>query len=397
MTLQHGGHPVESPLAANETHATHRFTVNLASSDRGQPVIFTAYAFNEDRVKSATVKHDSYRVSTDIETRPKRVFVLTIGINDYHAPGHDLEFAAKDAQVMAEALGKIKDHEVVPITLVTDKAHDGVGAINRATKANIRAVFEVLAGKADAWQERERLRAAGVDSKAIAKLDKVTPDDAVIITYSGHGYTERTGAFYLLPAGSWAGETITPASLPKFISSDELSEWLRDVDAGEMAMVIDACHSAASVDIPGFKPGPMGDRGLGQLAYDKGMRILAATQSDDVALEIRDLKEGLLTYALVEDGLTRDSAGKLPASPDGTGVVTLSAWLKYGEQRTPGLYEDAAQHKVTVKPRDSSVDPAFLPTFLAAQQKHRQTPALFDFYRLRESVELQPGSSGSGP
>src|SRR3989440_4366623 len=49
--------------------------------------------------------------------------------------------------------------------------------------------------------------------------------------------------------------------------------------------VVDACHSSASVQGEGFKPGPMGSRGLGQLSYDKGMRILTSTQSDDVALE----------------------------------------------------------------------------------------------------------------
>jgi uncharacterized caspase-like protein len=88
------------------------------------------------------------------------------------------------------------------------------------------------------------------------------------------------------------------AILSKFISSEELSQWLKDVDAGELAMIIDACHSAASVP-EGFKPGPMGDRGRGQLAYDKGMRILAATQADNVALESEKLGQGLLTYALV--------------------------------------------------------------------------------------------------
>jgi uncharacterized caspase-like protein len=352
-------------------------------------VVFTAYAFNEDRVKSETARNDTFKVPEDIARHSARAYVFTIGINDYRTAQHNLEFAVKDAQVMAEALGKIKDHEVVPITLVSDRAHGSAVARNQATKVNIRAVLEVLAGKSDAESERERLRAAGIDPAAIAKLDKVTPDDAVIITYSGHGYTERTGAFYLLPAGSWAGEEITKDSLPKFISSEELSEWLRDVDAGEMAMIIDACHSAASVDIPGFKPGPMGDRGLGQLAYDKGMRILAASQADDVALEIRDLQEGLLTYALVEDGLHRDSAGKLRADLDGTGEVSLSAWLKYGAQRTPGLYEDARQHKVKVVPRDSKVSSAFMPAFIAAQQKHAQTPALFDFQKLKESVALQ--------
>jgi hypothetical protein len=50
-------------------------------------------------------------------------------------------------------------------------------------------------------------------------------------------------------------------------------------------MIIDARHSAASVEGSGFKPGPMGARGLGQLAYDKGMRILASTRADDLAWE----------------------------------------------------------------------------------------------------------------
>jgi WD40 repeat protein len=378
-----------TPTLDGRTGLSHTFHVRLASADHGKPVVFTAYAFNEDRVKSESVRNDEYKVPENIVTRMARAYVLTIGINDYHAPEHDLEFAVRDALVMAKALGRIRGHDVVPITLVTDKAHDSVEAVSQATKANIRAIFEVLAGKSNASEEREQLRAAGIDAKAIAKLEKVTPDDAVIITYSGHGYTEPTGAFYLLPAGSWAGEKITPAALSEFISSDDLSEWLRDVDAGEIAMIIDACHSAASVDIPGFKPGPMGDRGLGQLAYDKGMRILAATQSDDVALEIRDLQEGLLTYALVEEGLTRDDEGKVRADLGGRGEVALSAWLKYGEQRTPGLYQDALEHKVKVKPKDSTIDPAFLPAFLAAQQKHAQTPALFDFQRLRESVAVQ--------
>jgi hypothetical protein len=39
----------------------------------------------------------------------------------------------------------------------------------------------------------------------------------------------------------------------------------------------------------------MGDRGLSQLAYDKGMQILAATQTENVAIESEKLGQGLLT------------------------------------------------------------------------------------------------------
>jgi hypothetical protein len=149
-----------------------------------------------------------------------------------------------------------------------------------------------------------------------------------------------------------------------------------------MAMVIDACHSAASVDIPGFKPGPMGDRGLGQLAYDKGMRILAASQADDIALEIENLHQGLLTYALRE-GLIAGKDGKLPAASS-TGV-TLQSWLKYAEQRVPGLYDDAKAGKVHMISRDPQPNPYFMDE----AAKRAQTPSLFDFHKESKDVLIE--------
>jgi hypothetical protein len=73
-------------------------------------------------------------------------------------------------------------------------------------------------------------------------------------------------------------------------------------------------------------------RGLGQLAYDKGMQILAATQADNVALESERLGQGLLTYALVQDGLKARKA-----APDGNGPITIKTWLRYAEKRVPEL------------------------------------------------------------
>src|SRR5215472_10344189 len=69
-----------------------------------------------------------------------------------------------------------------------------------------------------------------------------------------------------------------------------------------MSFVLDSCFSAQSVEANDFKPGPMGSRGLGQLAYDKRIRILAASQSDEVAHEYDYLQHGLLTYVLTHEG-----------------------------------------------------------------------------------------------
>jgi uncharacterized caspase-like protein len=363
----------------------------LAAKDRGQSVKFTAYAFNEDRVKSETTLPSEYTVPQDVPARQAKAYVITIGINGYENPHRNLEFAVKDAKDMAFALRQIKDYDVVPVSLLSDTAKESGGApLSQATKAKIRAVLGVLAGISDSGELN------GVANAE--KLAKATPDDLVILSFSGHGHTEQNGAFYLLPSDSGKEDAVTPAELKTFISSEELSEWLREVDAGQMAMVIDACHSAASVDTPGFKPGPMGDRGLGQLAYDKGMRILAASQADDVALEIHDLHQGLLTYALVWDGFQSGEGGKLKADLNGDGVVTLEEWLKYGEQRTPSLYEDAKAGKVhmilakdvkdaktgQIALKDSTVNPAFIDRTI----QHVQTPELFDFHKRVEDVVL---------
>jgi len=291
---------------------------------------------------------------------------------------------------MGSALRHIKGYEVVPVTLVSEAPLKN-GAMDQATKANMRAVLEILAG-----HSVDRSGLAGIAN--VNQLTKSTPDDLVILSFSGHGDTENDGSFYILPSDSGTEDESTPASLKKFISSGDLSEWLRDVDAGQMAMIIDACHSAASVQAPGFKPGPMGDRGLGQLAYDKGMRILAASQADDVALEIQNLHQGLLTYALVWEGLKPGKDGRLGADLAKDGQVTLEEWLKYGEQRVPSLYEDARAGKIQavfekdvrdsqsgqIHSRDSRVNPAYLDQTI----KHAQTPQLFDFYKQNSTVVL---------
>jgi hypothetical protein len=349
----------------------HSFVVRLPTAERKTPIAFSAYAFNEDRVKSATARDESFHLPKGGVPRKPKAYVISVGINGYEAPSRKLSFAVSDAQAMSRALSRLEGYEVIDLTL-TSEADSRTW---RATKANIREVLARLAGQAPTPGTL-----AGVAHAE--QLAQATPDDLVILSFSGHGHTDPDGTFYLLPSDSGPAEpTITPAALKRFISSEELSAWLGPIDAGQMAMIIDACHSAASVDRPGFKPGPMGDRGLGQLAYDKAMRILAASQADDVALESNKLRQGLLTYALVRDGLApvSDTEPKRLADLDRNGVLTLTEWLKYGEQRTPALYEDIRANRLT--PRYVGKDPTLDPRFRQTVIQRAQTPALFDFAR----------------
>ena len=52
----------------------------------------------------------------------------------------------------------------------------------------------------------------------------------------------------------------------------------------------------------------MNSKGLAQLAYEKGMYILAGAQSYQAALEAEELGHGYLTFSLVEEGLKTPAA-----------------------------------------------------------------------------------------
>jgi hypothetical protein len=165
--------------------------------------------------------------------------------------------------------------------------------------------------------------------------------------------TDQNGEFSMLPydLGTGSQGKITPELLRRGISGQELSLWLSTVDAERMFLIIDACHSAAAVAVEGFKPGPMGNPGLGQLSYDKRMPILAATQATDSAWARGGYS--LLTFALAQEGIGEGRAAR-------GGQLTLMEAIKYAERRVPKLYEELLGKE---------------------QRSAGQEPKLFDFIR----------------
>jgi hypothetical protein len=313
--------------------------VRLPRSAAARELTFSAYAFNEDRVKSATDRRPFPLPAAGAQVKG-RAYVISVGVNAYDNEAWDLRFAANDARRLQEVVaGRVAEtgeyEETVRVALVSDyETREGRKVEPRrlkestATKENFGAVLDLLAGREVG---AERLKAI----PNAARLRAARPEDLVIITFSSHGYADERGAFYLLPSDTGPAREIRQA-LPRAVSSDELSAWLRDVDAGELVFVVDACHSAAGIQGAGFKPGPMGSRGLGQLSYDKGMRILTSTQADDVALEFNLVEMGLLTYALTRDAVEARRADFLPADRR----ITVSEWLAYAVERVPTLHAE---------------------------------------------------------
>jgi uncharacterized caspase-like protein len=298
---------------------------------------FTAYAFNSERIKSATTQKD-YAYEQRAAAKP-RAWLLQIGVNHYRASGCELHESANDAEQLSKILTDrltARGLEVRAVKLVsTDQ-------VDNATKEKIRSALAAIAASA-------------------------TPDDVFFLSFSGHGFSNQEGQFYIFPSdiqGRCAG--VDDQMLRSAISADELTEWLRPIDTGEVTFILDSCNSASSVESNDFKPGPMGSRGLGQLAYDKRMRILAASQPNQAARESDRLQQGLLSYALTQDGLVEGKADWRPVDQK----ITVGEWLSYAADEVPKLLEAGA----VKSPRGFIRIGEPMPSV-----KSVQTPAVFDF------------------
>ncbi len=195
---------------------------------------------------------------------------------------------------------------------LTDTDGDGI--------ALLRAVLDVLAGR----------QADAALLKQIPNADKLRaarPEDLVLISASSHGYMDSDGIFYLVPSDSGTADLKSPEFRCRCGSRlMSCRAHLRDVDAGELVLIVDACHSAAAIEGTDFKPWPMGRSRWGSCRMT-GMRILTATQA-----EHRRAGKGRpgLADARAAGGRADRLAGRLQAArqshpTDGMAHVTASS------------------------------------------------------------------------
>ncbi|WP_129778473.1 WD40 repeat domain-containing protein [Peristeroidobacter soli] len=328
-------------------------------------VVFSAYAFNVNRIKSQAAT-----LQVDLPNRPKiprRAYLLTVGVNAFSDAAWNLSYAMNDAvesgTMLQAGLRTVVD-EVVWVSLLSHAAlPSGQPAVMQASREHIRAAIRALAG------DREQMAAlAGVANAD--QLRRANPDDMVFIIVSTHGLVDAAGQFYLLPANIDHGLQ-PPALFERAISSDQLAGWLRGVDARDLVMIVDACHAEAGLQHGGFKPAPLGNRGLGQLAYDKRMRILVGSRKDQYARETSRTRLGLLMYALLNDGLQ-----EFRADVSRDNKIMLTEWMNYAVTRVPELYLELAAGQFQIKGGN------YVPAAdgeAGLQQRVLQQPVLFDF------------------
>ena len=284
----------------------------------------TAYAFNRDNIKSADA-HLSIRGPETLR-REGTAYLFVVGVGKYANSQYNLNYSVADATEIAaqlksqqEQLGQYRPIEVV--SLLNENA----------TKENILLGLKLLAGTA------KNPLPKNVPGDLL-KIKAAQPEDAVIFYFSGHG-TANGDRFYLIPhdlgyAGSRStlNEDALMTILGHSISDRELEEVLKPMDVGHLLMVIDACNSGQILKADDERRGPMNTRGVAQLAYEKGMYVLTASQSDEVAFESAGLKHSYLAYALVEEGIKSGAA-----DADRNGKIFLTEWFDYATERVPRI------------------------------------------------------------
>ncbi|MBI5208760.1 MAG: caspase family protein [Elusimicrobia bacterium] len=275
---------------------TQAFAVSLMDGEN----VFQAVGISRDRIEGNPAR---VVVHWNGPGKTANLHVLAVGINEYRNPALNLNYARPDAQGLA-------------------------------------AFFRSQGGALFARVDVEELYDARATKPAIlgrlAELERTLGQDVVVVYLAGHGdFVDN--AWYFVPTEVQYPEREEEVKA-KAVSSGELLEAIRRFGAKKVVLLMDACKSGgalAAFASRGFEE----RKALYQLGRAAGVHVVAASGSDQLAGEVKDLGHGAFTYLVLE-------ALKGAAAPAGGGAVTVKGLESYVESRLPELsrrYRSQAQ------------------------------------------------------
>jgi WD40 repeat protein len=270
-------------------------------------------ALSKERIES---NDDSVELILQSPQPKPKLYILAVGINEYEDPLLHLNFARQDGQAIAsffqQHAGRLfQDVKVISI-------FDG-----DATQRKIRASLEEL---------RTESR----------------KEDVVIIYLAGHGVTVGQ-QFYFLPHETHLGHDIGEDASEYGLSATALGLALARIPALKELLILDACQSETALKIIAksamFRGDPAEVRAEQMLARNNGIYLISATTSQEYAVEVPELRHGVLTSALLS-GL--GESGSPRADVNTQGFVTVESLLSYVKKQVPELmskYEGGARQE----------------------------------------------------
>jgi WD40 repeat protein len=276
------------------------------------------YCFDNSGVGSA---HDSTLITAKDSVSPVgTAYIIGIGIDSY--PNDPLHYAVSDAKLVMLELKKSLEttnryRKVLPIPLLEKDA----------TRSNVIAVLKRLSGAS-----------VSVSPGLLAsdQAGSVGPDDAVIFYFAGHGGMMR-GAYRL--------STFQAQGAADSLSDEDLRELFGEINARDLMVILDACESGAVLGEDLARIGPFDSRSFAQMAYDKGIFVLLASQESAAAREPEALKHGLMTYFLINQGLKNSRASDSPGLP-----LSVRDFINYPISAVPAWQEETRFGTVADEP-----------------------------------------------
>lgn len=306
VALYHNGHRLPDNRRQQLDPKTFEFRVELIEGQND----LEATAYNSD--ESVESRKDRVRITCSAaNSRQPELHVVAIGVDKYQA-GLSLSYAQSDAEAIA-------------------------GFFKPGLFKNVRTHLLV----------NDQATRSGID-KMMTEIEAATePQDALLVYVAGHG-TVVGDMYYFLPydAKVSSQEEIRDSG----ISSVALADRLSRIPATKQLVVLDTCRSGAAAGALGKylarRSGLDDVRSQQMLARTAGTFLIAASTAEEYALELPDLKHGVLTYAILN---ALGESGKPTARTNAQGAVTVNALLEAVSSTVPNLtekYHGQRQHVV---------------------------------------------------
>ena len=237
--------------------------------------------------------------------------VLAVGASHYADANLNLNFAARDAQVVAELFRRRGGdlYANVHITEIVDK---------QATRKGI--------------------------TQALKKVTAATsPQDTLVVFLAGHG-TMVGQRYYFVPHEMRRQEDLLEDDIRKQgLPADEISDHIGSAKALKRLLIFDTCASGGALGSALKSRSGFALRGaIERLSRTQGVFTIAASAATEKAQESKDLGHGVLSYALLA-GLKAVEGGPLedrhvqPGNPER--VVDVMDWFSFAAGHVPRLTE----------------------------------------------------------
>jgi hypothetical protein len=318
--------------------ATAGLTVDLAGA--------TVLPGEPNRVRIVTWNAEGYLSSRGLEflweapgrkqAQPIDLYAIVAGVSAYDGDALKLRYAAKDAEDMATAL-----------------------------ELGGRRLFEAAGGKlhltrlCDAGHAQALPPTRANFEKAFAAARRARPGDIFVVYLAGHGValqSDNTEVYcYLTSEARTANRAAFRDKAVRrqyALSSEELTEWFKQVPALKQVLILDTCAAGAAarnlMDHRELSADQV--RAIDRMRDRTGFHVLMGCAADRVSYEASQYSQGLLTYSLLQ--------GMRGAALRQGEYVDVSQLFQYAADEVPQLARNIGgiQRPLVLAPRATSFD-----------------------------------------